>query len=70
MVVSADELNDLIDSLDERLPQDGCGHTLRLTRTWIARRALEPDSIVESLEESGGYCDSEALANVEPDEIF
>jgi hypothetical protein len=70
MVLGEEQLNSLLDFLDERLPDDGCDHTLRLTHQWATAQAVDPDRLAQSLAEFGGYCDCEVLANVEPEEIF
>jgi hypothetical protein len=70
MLLNADQLNSLLDNLDERLVDEGCDRTLRLTREWAADHAVDAAALEESLAHFGGYCDCEVLANVEPESIF
>jgi hypothetical protein len=60
-----DKMRALFDMLDTELPQQGCDHTLRLTRVWLASNRLPIEAVVAWLHENGGYCDCEALANSE-----
>ena len=66
MVLEPEQLKALLDYLDERLPVDGCDHTLRLTRAWASAHAVDFDELVKSVEHFGGGCDCEVLANVDP----
>ncbi len=59
------EMEALFDTLDERLRETGCDHTRRLTDAWLAQRGLSLDSVHRWLDENGGHCDCEALANSE-----
>jgi hypothetical protein len=70
MPLSEEQLNDLLDYLDERLPEVGCDHSLRLTREWAATNAVEARALATSVEHFGGFCDCEVLANVDPESIF
>ena len=58
------ELDALCDFLDESL-SEGCDHSHRFTRTFLACHKLPEDRVVSWLGENGGYCDCEVLANVE-----
>ena len=60
-----DKLRDYFDMLDRELPRHGCDHTLRLTQNWAAKNDVAESSLLAWLRENGGYCDCEALANVE-----
>ena len=62
---SAVLLKGLFKFLDGMLQAQDCDDTLRLTRDFILRNDLKEKEIIEWLEEHGGYCDCEALANVE-----
>lgn len=42
-----------------------CDHTLRSTKEFLAHRGLDVDRCIAWLGVHGGYCDCEALANVE-----
>jgi hypothetical protein len=55
----------LFDMLDEELPKAGCDHTRRLTEHWLRTQGHTVESVIVWLEENGGFCDCEALANAE-----
>jgi len=63
--VSAPVLKALFDYADARLESTQCDHTLRHVRDFILDHALPEDAIVNWLENNGGHCDCEALANAE-----
>ena len=64
MPLTKEDLAALFDHLDQALAE-GCDHSLRLTRAFLASRSLREETIVPWLGEYGGYCDCEVLANVE-----
>jgi len=68
--LGASQLAGLLDHLDSRLGREVCDHSLRFTREWAAANGVDADELAASLEELGGYCDCEVLANVEPETIF
>jgi hypothetical protein len=49
--------------LDVELQKHGCDHALRLTTQWIKDSENTESSILPWLEDNGGYCDCEVLAN-------
>ena len=55
----------MFDMLDVELPRQGCDHSRRLTQAWLAARGYEAANVFAWLDEHGGYCDCEVLANVE-----
>ncbi len=55
----------MFDMLDRDFPRQGCDHTLRLTRAWLIQHELPVETVVVWLNDHGGYCDCEALANAE-----
>jgi hypothetical protein len=59
------QLKSLFDWLDMQLGNDPCDHTLRMTRAWLEQQRLDVQAVVPWLEDNGGYCDCEVLANVE-----
>jgi hypothetical protein len=63
--LSKAELKALFQYVDHRLDERGCDHTLTHTLEFIAQRNLRPETIVPWLNEYGGYCDCEVIANVE-----
>lgn len=63
--IFVDTINELFDYLDEQIGEIGCDDTLRLTVDFIEENSLPKDSLISWLNENGGYCDCEVLANVE-----
>ena len=55
----------LFNHLDEVFGNEGCDHTLKITKSFLENRRLNPEKIIPWLGEHGGYCDCEVLANVE-----
>ena len=64
MPISLANLGQLFDHLDIKL-EEGCDHTLRITAAFLTRNNLSPESILPWLQDQGGFCDCEILANVE-----
>lgn len=64
MPLSKEELRGLFDYLDSE-EASGCDHTAKKTLSYLRSRSLDPERIVPWLQELGGYCDCEVLANVE-----
>lgn len=63
-----EELTDLLDFLDETLKESSCDHSLRHTKDWLANHIANKKqhrAIIKGLQNSGGYCDCEVLANIE-----
>ena len=57
---------ELFDYLDERLEeQDGCAHSLSLTRSFLETKSVDVDRILDWIVDNGGGCDCEVLYNVE-----
>jgi len=65
MPISFADLAALFDYLDEQLGVKGCAHTSDMTKAFLNKRNLNPEEILMWLEEFGGNCDCEILANVE-----
>jgi hypothetical protein len=59
------ELKAMFDMLDVEFPRQGCDHTRRLTRAWLASRGHDVERVFAWLDTQGGFCDCEILANVE-----
>jgi len=64
MPLSKEELRGLFDYLDNE-EASCCDHTAKKTLSYLRSRSLDPERIVPWLQELGGYCDCEVLANVE-----
>lgn len=63
--VIAPALKALFEYLDEQLESSPCDHTVRHVRGFIRSHPLPERAIIGWLEDNGGYCDCEALANAE-----
>jgi len=50
-------LKGLFDFLDAELSETDCDDTLRFTREYVRRNAMDEDQIIQWLEEHGGHCD-------------
>lgn len=59
------ELKALFDFVDARLEAAGCDRTLAHTFAFLDERKLPREPVVRWLNEYGGYCDCEVIANVE-----
>ena len=64
MPLAAEELRGLFEYL-ESVETSGCDHTAKKTLRYLRSRSLDAERIVPWLQELGGYCDCEVLANVE-----
>ncbi|MDU1889330.1 MAG: DUF2695 domain-containing protein [Dysgonomonas sp.] len=66
--ISRELFQELFDYLDEAL-EEGCNDTLRLTETFLHSQSVRNvEEVLLWLNDKGGYCDCEVLANVE--ELF
>ena len=63
--LSNTDLRALFDWVDERLIAHGCDDTLTHARAFLEARALPVATTVVWLEQQGGFCDCEIIANVE-----
>lgn len=61
----ADLFHQLFHTLNERLADDDCDHSMRWTEEFLADNEVDTDAVVEWLAEEGGLCDCEVIANVE-----
>ena len=60
-----EKLQAFFDYLDQQLSEHDCDDTLRFTQEFAASHNLAFEPIKQWLGHLGGYCDCEALANVE-----
>jgi hypothetical protein len=60
-----DRLKAMFGMLDIELPHQGCDHTRRLTRRWLEEQGYDAEPVFAWLDQVGGLCDCEVLANVE-----
>lgn len=64
-VLKRNQVEDLFAYVESRLYKDGCDHTLRFTRLWLRETMPEEQYklAMEEIQQMGGYCDCEVLAN-------
>jgi len=55
----------LFDMLDEKMEHEECDHTLKFTEQYLNKHELSLQRVIPWLNENGGYCDCEVLANIE-----
>ena len=60
-----ESLQSLFDHVDNALQHEGCAHSLRATDAWLAEHAVAREPVIAWLQEHGGYCDCEVIANAE-----
>jgi hypothetical protein len=63
--IQLEVLRKCFDFLDERLSKNGCDDALNFTLEFIQKNNLPKDDLTYWLENNGGFCDCEVLANVE-----
>jgi len=63
--LSVPDLEAMFEMLNVELPLHGCDHSRRLTEAWLVRRGHDVVTVFAWLDEHGGFCDCEVLANVE-----
>ena len=59
--LSPDAFRELFGVIDQKVPTEGCDHSLRWTMAWLKRRKLDPAPVIAWLNDHGGYCDCEVL---------
>ncbi|PJZ76306.1 DUF2695 domain-containing protein [Leptospira neocaledonica] len=66
LILSPKELNDLGNYLNSNLNRIACDHSLAITKKYLEGKYSKSDlkRIVSSLQNRGGFCDCEVLANV------
>ncbi len=62
--MSLAQLHGLLGALDKALA-GGCDHSLQHTQAYLKSQNLASEKVVPWLQEHGGFCDCEVLANVE-----
>ena len=64
--ISRSEFQNLFDFLDEKLSENECDDSLKLTIEFLNKSGIQNINEIENwLQENGGYCDCEVLGNVE-----
>ena len=65
MPLSLSQLGKLFDHLDAYLEIEDCDHSAKITSAFLAKLQLDQNKVLPWLQEQGGHCDCEILANVE-----
>lgn len=63
--LSTAEMQALFDFVDEELCKGDCDNTLRYTIAFLEQKQLPKEQVITWLENAGGYCDCEVIANAE-----
>lgn len=63
--MSREQFRELFDYLDEQLESNGCNRDFTWTTKFLNAYQIPPAPVIAFLKENGGYCDCEALMNVE-----
>ena len=58
-----DKLEAMFDAVEIALEDTGCDHSLRATTEWLRSNGFDVAAVVTWLENNGGYCDCEVVAN-------
>ena len=61
--LSDDKLEAMFDAVERSLENNGCDHSQRATITWLTANGFDVDTVVQWLENNGGFCDCEVVAN-------
>lgn len=64
-LISIEVFDELFNYIDETLEINGCNDTLKYTKEFLENNNLPLEESIELIEENGGYCDCEVLANIE-----
>ena len=56
-------LESMFKSIDDKVQDRGCDHTLRFTKAWLSEHEQPAEKVLVWLHEHGGFCDCEVVAN-------
>jgi hypothetical protein len=59
------QMKALFDFVDQKLSESECDHTLRYTIAFLDSQGAPQEAVLLWLEDAGGYCDCEVIANAE-----
>jgi len=62
--VSKPDLKSLFDHVRSAVNSEGCDNTLKHTLSFLELHSLPEQQLVAWLQDGGGYCDCEVIANV------
>lgn len=59
------QVNRMIAYVEDQLEKQSCNGTLRFTKEWLNKNLSQDqhEVVIKELEEMGGYCDCEVIAN-------
>jgi hypothetical protein len=58
-----DKLEAMFDAVEMAIEESGCDHSFRATTEWLSANGVDVDAVVVWLENNGGLCDCEVVAN-------
>ena len=67
VVLSQEQVTEMLAFLDQQLARGACDHTRHLTLRWAQQVGVDTGDLIDALDDSGGFCDCEVLMNVESD---
>ena len=64
-ILNEDEATSLLQYVELKLQYHACKHNHRFTQEWLEKNGdvMKHDAILSELEDMGGYCDCEVVAN-------
>lgn len=68
--IAPDLMRNLFDFVDDELTRAECDNHLTHTLVFLDRQGLPADPVVRWLQDAGGFCDCEVLANAEERFLF
>ena len=68
--IPAEQMRALFDFVDQKLSGNECDNRLTHTLIFLGDNQLPVDQVVRWLQDAGGYCDCEVLANAEEKFLF
>ena len=70
MILSYEQLCDLLTFLDRSLKNEFCDGTMKNMKKWAFLNGVNQEKLEKSFNYFGAYCDCEVIYNIEPEEIF
>ena len=69
-VLTLDDVDNLLSSVESSIRDSGCDHSLRFTKQWATEREINWGDLVDILEANGAFCDCEVVLNITEDSIL
>jgi hypothetical protein len=70
LIIDRGQLTSLVEYVEGCVGVEGCDHTRRHARQWARDQGFDWPALCEGLDEFGGFCDCEVVANCDPVEVF